>query len=469
MRYTEDDFREDAMYELMKWSECADTSMDLSERHHNRMRTELLSKGQSKGAEGAIDNNFCRQMASEHANLGGDPIGQSVPLESVRRLGVGCPVLMDRTSDLDTPAGEAPAEQVGPGASVQPQLAGEGSRRDGRASGFVKLYNLKLKAAKQMLPRGATLTQDQKDRVTQSARKEWDQAKKSEHGSNPYDRMADVDRIKKAASTTNVQVGSETKQPFVGLWGSSYDRAHLFHPKEVAEHNKSGERHRKKKTEARLKSMPVENRMAKCLAQRHLLDGCHCNKKNACRLHALCPAVVCKLDIMTYKLTKYVETIDKQILMDRMGFCLFQDDKWHAMAEALPCGPMPVCRDTIVCVQDTVGSPKVQYLLRHVLGKDQSGPLHFVCPELPFLISAHAGTSRLSDKVIAFDTWTSDELVVALLQHSPDWSIRGVTCRLTDANPDLRVVVVLSIGEAFTLPKKVRVNKYYIEDSLWHA
>ena len=156
-----------------------------------------------------------------------------------------------------------------------------------------------------------------------------------------------------------------------------------------------------------------------------------------------------------YRLTRLVESADKQLVDDCMLFVAFRSVQWHAMEDPDLIGPMPPCPDMIVCVQDLSASPKMQFLLPYKLGDNGLGPMCFNFPTPPFKIDAHFGRSRLTDCSDALGTVTSDEHCIGLLQKDPMWTIAVVTCKLVDG-PNLLLAEVIGIAEPFVVPTRPR-------------
>ena len=198
--------------------------------------------------------------------------------------------------------------------------------------------------------------------------------------------------------------------------------------------------------------------METCTADRSLIDGCHACIKNICRQHVLSDVEVSLLDKMTYRLTRLVESADKQLVDDCMLFVAFRSVQWHAMEDSDLIGPMSPCPDMIVCVQDFCASPKMQFLLPYKLGDNGLGPMCFNFPTPPFKTDAHFGRSRLTDRSDALGTVTSDEHCIGLLKKDPMWTIAVVTCQLVDG-PNLLLAEVLEIADPFIVAKRPRKEK----------
>ena len=86
-RHVKERFKEEAVAEHMAWEETAVITMDLTERSHNHLRTELQSSGRTRDINGAVNRTFVRQCAVAHTKRGGVPCSGRAPVESIRRLG----------------------------------------------------------------------------------------------------------------------------------------------------------------------------------------------------------------------------------------------------------------------------------------------------------------------------------------------------------------------------------------------
>ena len=184
-----------------------------------------------------------------------------------------------------------------------------------------------------------------------------------------------------------------------------------------------------------------------------------CGEKNVCRIHSLIPAKAVLLDRLTYRLSRVVDTFEKRELDLCLSFVVFEDTLYHADDVGGLIGPRLPCNDFIVCVQDYRLQPKVQLLLPHKLGRNQSGPVHFVPPLVPFEVTGVVSWSRLSDRRRALGTWTSDECCEYLLSLRAEWAIRPAKCELLDSTVNLLTVRIVELGDPFVMPRTARPTR----------
>ena len=157
--------------------------------------------------------------------------------------------------------------------------------------------------------------------------------------------------------------------------------------------------------------------------------------------------------------SKLLDTCDKEQFYACMAFFLWRDNAHRTDLLLWPIGPRLPWWSCVVCFQHYRLSPKMQHFLRHRLSVDQSGPLYFDTPVPPFRITGNIASSRLGDKTVALDAWTSDEFCKRLLTTSSDWSICPLVCTLDPDSSCLLTAICTRLAIHLSPPRRFGETK----------
>ena len=177
-----------------------------------------------------------------------------------------------------------------------------------------------------------------------------------------------------------------------------------------------------------------------------------------------------KLDRLTKKLSKLVDTVDKGELNSTYTHVVFQDDAWvHGTPEARR--HLGKCYSQVVCIADVRRQPKCQLLMPTRFETPDGWETEFEVPEEGgFLVYVVVGHSKLGDLSKALHIVTSDEFAHQCLLLRDEWSLR--LCRAQPAHDitSLLAAKIVEVGAPFIIPPDPKKNQikrratFYPED-----
>lgn len=398
-------------------------SIDAAERAHAAMRQDISRHGPGNNVAGSINRMIVREMAAEHLRLGGRPLPpdpkqlQNIVLALAP---AGACATQDpgisQISDVLASSVEPPSKVMrgGPAPFLRP------------GSAYLRLKNLKLDAASK-LRGGRALSQNERDAVAESAKKEWssiDGTAKKQIWKRLTLAVRDEKHVKK-----EVDASVTEEEPFRGLWGSSSSRDL---PVSIGDllcqgvgGRKIGQPHRFDRdllvgssgspVEERVHTVNAESAVAVCL-------GCKAGKKNVCRVHGKWSEAPLpdQLDGICDRLSHWVTDMPKEdaksctrVLWVRRG--------------ARPCAALAADPDgssrfgSMVLLVHPTFSPRMQFFCQ----TQQCGSPNtfFDHPaEFPFILFLSSGRPRMGGPRTTVTLKTSDELAVEMLAKGDAWT-----------------------------------------------
>ena len=433
-RYNRRTFLAEAWQDLRDLGEFADLCIDLSERSHNHVRNDLKSDGPSRSLANTSARFHVRQCVTSHHDKEYGGTGYD-----------GKPVKLDEIPQKYGPA------CGGSDVSVLLDAAGQDANHPGSA--FVRFRAFRLRSFKAMVSPNSALSQEQLDEFETTNKADW-----ARTCSDPDERrtwelynLVSVDKKREASqSSTGADGGSGSDATFTGLWGSSTDRQFLFDPDAFTAFTQ--EMTASEKATAR-KPIVIEPPYPKryggdakdmlCLVQ-----GCYNYKRNICRKHLLNRADADALDALTWRLSSWVGTLDKQDL-DMCLHLLWFRDKSNDNDD----GIVESTHDRIVLLVNARFQPLCQRLVRcHIDGGDEKSDSYAVPPP-PYRVRCSVGKSRLGKKRRALRELSSDTLCHELSSRSSNWEVYSLQWTLPCDDPSLLLHDVFDKGAVVCLPK----------------
>ena len=395
---------------LLPFARNATISIDMTERSHGLMRTDLHSSGRARNTTASSSRTFCRQAMAEHVSHGGKDMS-TVPL-----------------ADL--------VSNIGSDACTH-EPANTESRHAG--SSFIRFRSVKLRNFKHAQAPRRSLTTDELTKFENEVREAWSKTKPEiARQWQSLNALANAERRSGALPRPAALCHDDT--PFCSLWGSSGNNpAFLVAPNEIVEFQ------REAKIEQTLAhhdpsvfvSSPVPQRCSSAI-DAGAMRGCFWNKKNICRQHVLSPGDRHLLDGLVDRLKRWVDVLGRELARSCTQFVWFHGDKGEGRFV-----------DTVALLADVRYRPKMQMFARCHLRADSQEAEFFVCPDLPYTISLSVRPSRLARAVPALYLQTSDELCMSLLEQCRTWEIIPVAARILCHHDTLLQWEIIGHDEAF--------------------
>ena len=177
-----------------------------------------------------------------------------------------------------------------------------------------------------------------------------------------------------------------------------------------------------------------------------------------------------RLDRLTEKLSRLVDTVDKDELNSTYTHVVFQDDVWvHGTPEARR--HLGMCYSQVVCIADVRRQPKCQLLMPTRFEIPDGWETEFEVPEeVCFLVYVVVGHSKLGDLSKALHIVTSDEFAHQCLLLRDEWSLRLCRAQPAHDKTSLLAAKIVEVEAPFEIPDDKKKNKikrratFYPED-----
>ena len=327
-RFSGQSFVQQALPELQEWAEKAFLSMDYVERSHNHMRTDLRSSGRAKNVRLSMDRILVRQAEGHHRSRGGRPCGKKLSWETIENLRDPAAMELCDQGANESDSGAAIGRDTPPTSQRVVPAAREPDeplpRSQKRASAWLKFSNMKRRAFKALVAPHRKLTAEEIKSCEAAIQREWKLVAANDEDFGKFETLAIADQLKTNSQLmVKHQVEVARSQAFCPLWGGNQSADFVFDPVAVAAFNNldgQEETNHERNDECFVQDS-VPSRCSKTIkTSLSIVHGCHCAKKNVCRLHGLELFDVQKLDRFTYVLKQYVSTLSKASLNDCMVF-----------------------------------------------------------------------------------------------------------------------------------------------------
>ena len=154
--------------------------------------------------------------------------------------------------------------------------------------------------------------------VRPKAREDWKRIRLDDEETEKYKLISEASRLQKIAHAAQEQVVASREEPFVGLWSGSKHRQCILpivavdRVSEATGSAWQGDRY------DRVVRKGAKDRCSACPRAMNLIHGCSF-KKNICRVHSLLQREVGALDRLTYRLSKWCDSVPADIMDECMA------------------------------------------------------------------------------------------------------------------------------------------------------
>ena len=379
---------------LRSWNENQPLGIDYSEKAHYALRLQLRSAGRAKNATRASNKVFVQEAVAEHSKRHG-----RLPAQTL----------------AETSANRARGEPLPLAAPARPGNAGNAQ---------IHAANVKMKAFKALNAPTRPLTDDERKKVQEDAKKEWNDLSQEDRG-----HWLVVHRAALVKKQNRIPLADAAAGPPSGksnIWGGDPCPASLV-PAEaaVSAHNQKTHVERERLSihdpsllvgddvPARIVAAagPAEDPDPARAAPMHC---CWEAKKNVCRC-VLRPELARRIDTITDLFKSWVRSLG-DAADDCSSLALLRGS--NAVV-----GEGPIAdADVIVLLALRRQRPVVQVFARCCLVGACSDSV-FACPPPPFRVEIRISPSRLCSSCLGVELCTSDELALELARLRLDWSL----------------------------------------------